>query len=180
MSIGKRIKNLRKKYNISQVDLALTIDVSKQTMYKYENDIITNIPSDKIELMAEALFTTPSYLMGWTDDPHDWERIGNEAGIHPPKDYKGSYEDYVKFKMYDEQDALIDSYYDTHPDEDINEPFQDGLSPEIQATARTVMELSPDIRAAARGMMELSPEDQKTAIDMIKYLSQKGKEAKKD
>ena len=41
-------------------------------------------------------------------------------------------------------------------------------------------ELSPEIRAAARGMMELSPEDQKTAIDMINYLSQKGKEAKKD
>lgn len=34
------------------------------------------------------------------------------------------------------------------------------------------------IRAAARGMMDLSPEDQKTAIDMINYLSQKGKEAK--
>lgn len=105
MSIGKRIKNLRKKYNISQVDLALTIDVSKQTMYKYENDIITNIPSDKIELMAEALFTTPSYLMGWTDDPHDWERIGNEAGIHPPKDYKGSYEDYVIFKINEDQNT---------------------------------------------------------------------------
>lgn len=36
-----------------------------------------------------------------------------------------------------------------------------------------------NIRAAARGMMDLSPEDQKTAIDMINYLSQKGKEAKK-
>lgn len=105
MSIGKRIKNLRKKYNISQVDLALTIDVSKQTMYKYENDIITNIPSDKIELMAEALFTTPSYLMGWTDDPRDWERIGNETGIHPPKDYNGSYEDYVIFKTNEDQNT---------------------------------------------------------------------------
>lgn len=36
-----------------------------------------------------------------------------------------------------------------------------------------------NVRAAARGMMNLSPEDQKTAIDMINYLSQKGKEAKK-
>lgn len=39
-------------------------------------------------------------------------------------------------------------------------------------------EFPPEIRAAARGMMELSPSDQKTAIDMINYLSQKGKEAK--
>lgn len=68
MSIGKRIKDLRKKYNISQVDLATTIGVSKQTMYKYENDIVANIPSDKIELMAKAFFITPSYLMGWTKE----------------------------------------------------------------------------------------------------------------
>lgn len=40
-------------------------------------------------------------------------------------------------------------------------------------------EFPKEIRAAARGMMKLSPEDQKTALDMINYLSQKGKEAKK-
>lgn len=114
MSIGKRIKDLRKKYNISQVDLALTIDVSKQTMYKYENDIITNIPSDKIELMAEALHTTPAYLMGWTLDPHDWAKIGNEEGIYPPKEYEGSYEDYVKFKIMKESDDLCDTYWETY------------------------------------------------------------------
>lgn len=39
-------------------------------------------------------------------------------------------------------------------------------------------EFTPEIRAAARGMMDLSPEDQKTAIDMINYLSQKGREVK--
>lgn len=58
------------------------------------------------------------------------------------------------------------------------EVFQDRQSSERQANKND--ELSPEIRAAARGMMELSPEDQKTAIDMINYLSQKGKEAKKD
>lgn len=58
------------------------------------------------------------------------------------------------------------------------EAFQDILSSEEQHNI--IDDLSPEIRAAARGMMELSPEDQKTAIDMINYLSQKGKEAKKD
>ena len=58
------------------------------------------------------------------------------------------------------------------------EVFQDRPSSEKQSDKNN--ELSPEIRAAARGMMELSPEDQKTAIDMINYLSQKGKEAKKD
>lgn len=180
MGLKENIKQKRLEKEMTLEELASKVGVSRQTIQRYESGTISNIPSDKIELMAKALYTTPSYLMGWTDDPHDWERIGNEAGVHPPKDYNGSYEDYVKFKMYEEQDALIDSYYDSHPDEDINEPFRDELSPETRATARTMMELSPDIRAAARGMMELSPEDQKTAIDMIKYLSQKGKEAKKD
>lgn len=41
-------------------------------------------------------------------------------------------------------------------------------------------EFPPEIRAAARGMMNLPPEDQKTAINLINYLSQKGREAKKE
>ena len=104
MSTGQKIKKLRKACGFSQVDLALEVGVSKQTMYKYENDIVTNIPSDKIEALAEALFTTPSYLMGWTDDPNDCPRIGNEEGIAPPKDYEGDYKDYVKFKINEQQE----------------------------------------------------------------------------
>lgn len=65
MSIGKTIKDLRHQKGISQVDLASRIGVSKQTLYKYENEIISNIPSDKIESLAAKLGTTPSRLMGW-------------------------------------------------------------------------------------------------------------------
>ena len=68
MAMGKRIKELREKRGLSQVELADIISVSKQTLYKYENDIVTNIPSDKIELIAKALAVSPSYLMGWTPD----------------------------------------------------------------------------------------------------------------
>ena len=39
-------------------------------------------------------------------------------------------------------------------------------------------EFPPDIRAAARGMMDLNEEDRKSAIDMINFLSKRGKEAK--
>ena len=67
MTIGKRIKKTREKCGISQTDLAKMIGVSKQTLYKYENDIITNIPSNKIELLAKKLEVTESYLMGWED-----------------------------------------------------------------------------------------------------------------
>lgn len=53
---------------MSQVELSERIHVSKQTLYKYENDIITNIPSDKIELIAKVFSVTPAMIMGWKDD----------------------------------------------------------------------------------------------------------------
>ncbi len=65
MTIGERIKNIRDRLNISQVDFADKINVSKQTLYKYENNIITNIPSDKIEAIASIGKVSPAYIMGW-------------------------------------------------------------------------------------------------------------------
>ncbi|RHR51937.1 XRE family transcriptional regulator [Clostridium sp. AF18-27] len=68
MTVGERIKNLREKLGISQVDFADKINVSKQTLYKYENNIITNIPSDKIEAAASIGNISPAYLMGWDNN----------------------------------------------------------------------------------------------------------------
>lgn len=75
MTVGERIKEIRNKIGMSQVDFADKINVSKQTLYKYENNIITNIPSDKIEAAAQLGNVTPSYLMGW--EPVSDEDIGN-------------------------------------------------------------------------------------------------------
>lgn len=68
MSIGQRIKQVRKANKITQDDLAEKIGTTKQTIYKYENGIITNIPSTKIELIAKTLNVTPDYLMGWDEE----------------------------------------------------------------------------------------------------------------
>lgn len=65
MTVGERIKELRDKTGMSQVNFASKINVSKQTLYKYENNIITNIPSDKIEATAKLCGVSPAYLMGW-------------------------------------------------------------------------------------------------------------------
>lgn len=62
MTVGERLKELREKLGISQVDFATKINVSKQTLYKYENNIITNIPSDKIEAAAKIGNVSPAYL----------------------------------------------------------------------------------------------------------------------
>lgn len=69
MTIGERIKATRKRERISQVELAEKTHTLKQTLYKYENNIITNIPSDKVEAIAHVLDVSPAYLMGWEDEP---------------------------------------------------------------------------------------------------------------
>ena len=68
MSVGRRMKELRTRLGMSQVEFANAIGVTKQTLYKYENDMITNIPSDKIEAAAKLGRVSPAYLMGWEDD----------------------------------------------------------------------------------------------------------------
>lgn len=65
MAIGERIKRKREEFGISQTDLAKRIGVSKQTLYKYESNIVTNIPSNIIEQIASILDVSPAYLMGW-------------------------------------------------------------------------------------------------------------------
>lgn len=64
---GERIKDLRIKAGLSQTQLAEAANTSKQSIYKYEMGIITNIPIDKVELIAKKLNTTPAYLMGWEE-----------------------------------------------------------------------------------------------------------------
>ena len=67
MTKGQRIKYKREQLGISQTELAQKIGVSKQTLYKYENDLITNIPSDAIEKISMVLECAPAYLMGWDE-----------------------------------------------------------------------------------------------------------------
>ncbi len=65
MTVGERIRNLREKADISQTDLAKMVDISKQTLYKYETNVVTNIPSNTIEKIAYVLKISPAILMGW-------------------------------------------------------------------------------------------------------------------
>ena len=67
MSIGVRVHELRHDLGLTMVELGDKIGVGKATIKKYESGAIKNIPSDKIESLAEALETTPEYLMGWTE-----------------------------------------------------------------------------------------------------------------
>ena len=73
--ISSRLKEIRKQKKMTLEDLARKLGTSRQTIHRYENGTITNIPPEKIELLAEALGTTPSELMGW--DNALYERFNN-------------------------------------------------------------------------------------------------------
>ena len=71
MDTGMRIRNARKTAGLSQVKLAEMIGVSKQSMYKYETGVVTNIPYDKVEMISRICHVSPVYLLGWAEDDGD-------------------------------------------------------------------------------------------------------------
>lgn len=68
MTMGERIRAAREAGNITQEELGRVCGVTKQTIFKYENNIITNIPVDKLESIAAFLNVSPGYLLGWEPD----------------------------------------------------------------------------------------------------------------
>lgn len=81
MNIGDQIKKYRTEQGLTLEEVAKSIGVSRQTMSRYETGVITNIPSDKIEAIAQKLGVSPAILMGWTPV---WEKDQYED-YHSPK-----------------------------------------------------------------------------------------------
>lgn len=84
-SIGERIKELRIEKGCTQEEISKLLGVAKQTYFKYENDIITNIPLNKIELLANFFNVSEAYIIGWNSNqgktPCDYTSIENKPQI---------------------------------------------------------------------------------------------------
>ena len=112
MDIGKRIKDRRKELGLSAEIVAEKIGVSPATIYRYESAEIMNMGIDKIELIAHALYTTPAYLMGWTDKQSTYEPkkeslinhfdLLNSTGQDKAIDYVSDLADNPKYRLADE------------------------------------------------------------------------------
>lgn len=63
MTVGDRIKSLRYSLELPQGIFAETVGIKKQTLYKYENNIVENIPLDTLRAIAKALGVTSGYLI---------------------------------------------------------------------------------------------------------------------
>lgn len=68
MTIGERIKCRREELGLTQVELAEKLGYSsKTTIAKIETNA-NNLRQSKIKAIADALQTTPSFIMGWDEE----------------------------------------------------------------------------------------------------------------
>lgn len=63
--IGDNIRKLREQKGIGQSEFAEMLGIKRQTLFKYEKNIITNVPLDRVEKMAAILEIDPSEITGW-------------------------------------------------------------------------------------------------------------------
>lgn len=68
MNVGSRIKAAREAKKMTQEELGLACGTTKQSIFKYETGVVTNIPLDKLEKIADVLDVSPAALMGWDDN----------------------------------------------------------------------------------------------------------------
>lgn len=73
-----RLKDLRLKMGLSQQALADKLNVSQQTICKYENN--TNEPNiDMLEAMADIFDVSVDYLIGYSSYAHKVEEVSETA-----------------------------------------------------------------------------------------------------
>lgn len=65
MGLKENIKFFRQRCNLTLEEVSQKLEVSKPTLQRYESGVISNIPYDKVERLAEIFGITPSELMGW-------------------------------------------------------------------------------------------------------------------
>jgi len=81
MTIGERIKARRLEIGLSVDQLAEAIGKNRATVYRYESNEIEKYTIDVLYPLADALRTTPGYLMGWDDSSNDGGivKLGDDA-----------------------------------------------------------------------------------------------------
>lgn len=66
--MGKRIREMREKNNLTMEELAQRLDVQKSAVSKWEHGRVQNIKRSTIEKMAEIFDCDPAWLMGFNLD----------------------------------------------------------------------------------------------------------------
>lgn len=82
MTMGERIKELRKQHRMSMEELGRHLGVGKTAIYKYENGEVENLPRSSIEKMAIIFGVSPSYLMCFDQWDENAEALSDEVMLY--------------------------------------------------------------------------------------------------
>lgn len=79
--LSKKIKELRIAQGLTLEQVGNYVGVGKSTVRKWETGAIANMRRDKVAKLAEALHTTPAYLMGWPQSEDEGSLASNLAPL---------------------------------------------------------------------------------------------------
>lgn len=99
-NMGERIRLARKHAHINAGDLGKLIGKNRATIYRYESGEITEIPYFTIVALAEALQTTPAYLIGETDNPKSYADREEEY-LDTPMSKEEAKREYFRLRLAD-------------------------------------------------------------------------------
>lgn len=67
MTKGEKLYNARIDRNFTRAEVSQATGISDKLLFKYEKDIITNIPLDNLEKLCSFYGIKPTYVVGWED-----------------------------------------------------------------------------------------------------------------
>ena len=100
MTIGKRIKERRLSLGMTVDELAMKLGKNRATVYRYESDAIKEMPLSVLVPLANALYTTPAYLLGIFPEAEDREEFRRASQLQRAVSY------FNKLNATGQQEAL--------------------------------------------------------------------------
>lgn len=79
--VGLRIKNRRIDLGMTLREIGECVDLSEATIQRYESGKIKGVDINLISKLAQALQTTPAYLMGWEEPETEPEPDPEAPGV---------------------------------------------------------------------------------------------------
>ena len=101
MTIGQKIKSLRKQQHMTQTELGDRLGVKKNAVSKWETGRVEDIPASKIKAMAALFDVPPSYL------------IDNDAAFLAPASAVKAVpsDEEIKFALFGGDGEITDEMY---------------------------------------------------------------------
>ena len=88
---GEKLYQARQIKGYTRADVAKFTGINDKLIYKYEKDIVTNIPLDNLEKLCDFYGISPSYVVGW-EEAHSSETIKFAQKIFDNSQYRVLFE----------------------------------------------------------------------------------------